>query len=228
MGFSPWQHSGDYIRGLPPLAKKERKGWKITFDNGHLRNCHAYLSLRLASRSLVRYQDTKQFAPAFSWGRWTLVPGCLLLWALITQQWMDVQELHEQISKVLRVCCGDCWMAESQYIFNRLTCISTSSTAVIFTQSKVNYWNAFRVQSRKSVNPSRETVSVSVFFIVLIGVECNCYNPTALGAYNTQSKATGDWQSRGYLSGFYTKHQWRPWYLKYYCQILSCGSDPSI
>ena len=44
--------------------------------------------------------------------------------------------------------------------------------------------------------PPSSTSEPSGLFLGLWS-KCICYNPTALGSYNTQSKATGNWQGQG-------------------------------
>jgi len=62
----------------------------------------------------------------------------------------------------------------------------------------LGWWNPNLITVLNELwTPSDGAAGTLTLFIELIEAECNCCSPTAAGGYNTQSKATGDWQGQG-------------------------------
>jgi len=134
-------------------------------------------------------RDAKQFARTSIQPRTPDFSARVLVPMSITQRshvWMFRSWTSKQARSLKFALETVGWQNSSSYLNNLPTFLHLvlqsflhEVKSIIETLSKCNLASLY--------DPSRETVSVSVFLIVLIGVECNFYNPTALGAYPKQS-----------------------------------------
>jgi len=63
------------------------------------------------------------------------------------------------------------------------------------TQNAQNW--KFQKRQRKLIQKKKVRKKPCHEYFLGLWSKCICYNPTALGDYNIQSKATGDWQGQG-------------------------------